>query len=75
MDVGLPSIKDFRNGWRFEPTTPQYPKCVLRLLPSGPDRVHKLPSPRGPALTAIINRGMKVYHGAMFAVTAWERRN
>src|SRR5437762_12669846 len=44
----------FHQGWRLRPATPQHPMCLLRLLPSGPDRVHKPSSPRGPALTAII---------------------
>ena len=43
-----------RNGWRLKPATPRYPNRLLRLLPSGPDRVHNLSSPRGPALAAVV---------------------
>ena len=46
-----------RNRWRLKPATPRYPNRLLRLLPSGPDRVHNLSSPRGPALAAIVISG------------------
>jgi len=32
-----------------------HPEWLLRLLPSGPDRVHSLPSQGEPAFAAIIN--------------------
>src|SRR5262245_61778606 len=42
-------------GWRLRPATPRHPGGLLRLLPSGPDRVHRNPSSRGPAFAAIID--------------------
>ena len=42
------------NGWRIRPTTPSHPNRLLRLLPSGPDRVRSDSSQGGPAFTAIV---------------------
>ena len=42
---------------RRQPAPPRHPIQLLRLLPSGPDRVHNLSPPRRPATAARTDRG------------------